>query len=219
MVFGRVRMPATDDVWLENPPAGVSVCAGFDGSENDDWTAIKLETREGLIFTPRFGPDRRPTIWNPKEFGGRIPRGEVDAAWDELARRYTILRAYCDPGFRDEISWESEIERWGQTYGEKVFLPWQMSGNSRLNATYAALRRFEADLAGGLIKHDGCPVTASHVGNARRIAKTMERYALGKPSQNQKIDVAVTSVLAHEAASDMRAEGWPEPTPEYAFVF
>lgn len=206
-----------DDAWLPNPPDGTSVCGGFDGSENDDWTAIKLETREGLIFTPRFGPDRRPTIWNPAEHGGRIPRGEVDAAWDELARRYNLLRVYCDPGFRDEVSWESEIDAWGQAYGEKVFVPWQMSGNSRLNAVYAALRRFEADLKSGLIKQDGCPITATHMGHARKIAKTGDRYALGKPAQHQKIDVAVTSVLAHEAASDMRAEGWPEPTTEYVY--
>lgn len=96
-------MPVVDDVWLPNPSRGLSVCGGFDGSENDDWTAIKLETREGLIFTPRYGKDQRPTVWNPAEWGGKIPRGEVDAAWDELSRRYKLLRVYCDPGFRDEI--------------------------------------------------------------------------------------------------------------------
>lgn len=207
------------DVWLPNPPDSTAVAGGFDGSENDDWTCIKLETREGRIFTPRYGPDRRPTIWNPVEWGGKIPRGEVDAAWDEIARRYKLVRIYCDPGFRDEVSWESEIERWGQLYGEKVFIPWQMAGNSRLNAVYAALRRFEADVASGGIKHDGCPITTTHMGNARKIAKSADRYALGKPSQHQKIDVAVTSLLAHEAASDARAAGWPVEEDSYAYVF
>jgi hypothetical protein len=208
-------MPA--DVWLPSPPEGTSVCGGFDGSENNDWTAIKLETREGLIFTPRYGPRRRPTIWNPAEWGGRTPRGEVDAAWDEIARTYELVRVYCDPGFRDEMSWESDIGRWGQEHGEKVFLPWQMAGNSRLNAVYSALRRFEADLKTGLIKQDGCPITTTHMGNARRIAKSADRYALGKPAEAQKIDVAVTSVLAHEAASDVRTAGWPEQAVEYAY--
>lgn len=207
----------SDDVWLPNPASGTSVCGGFDGSENNDWTAIKLETREGLIFTPRYGPDRRPTIWNPAEWGGSTPRGEVDVAWDELARTYELVRIYCDPGFRDEMSWESDIGRWGQLYGEKVFLPWQMAGNSRLNAVYSALRRFEADLKTGLITQDGCPITTTHMGNARRIAKSADRYALGKPSETQKIDVAVTSVLAHEAASDVRTAGWPEQVAEYAY--
>ena len=50
------------ELWLENPSKGTEVCLGFDGSENDDWTCIKAETREGFIFTPRYGEDRRPTI-------------------------------------------------------------------------------------------------------------------------------------------------------------
>src|SRR5690606_42058461 len=74
-VRGRRRMP--DDVWLPDPPDGIYVAGGFDGSDNDDFTCIKLETREGYVFTPRYGPDRRPTIWNPAEWGGRIPRSEV----------------------------------------------------------------------------------------------------------------------------------------------
>lgn len=204
-------------VWLPNPPDGTPVCVGFDGSENEDWTAIRCETRDGLLFTPRYGPDKRPTIWRPSEWGGLIPRDEVNEAMAEVARRFRIARAYCDPGFRDESSWESEIETWDQLHGPKVFIPWQMAGNSRINAVFAALKRFESDLAQKKIRHDGCPVTTTHMGNARKIAKSMDRYGLGKPSQTQKIDVAVTSILAHEAASDMRADGW-KSDPEYTFI-
>lgn len=206
------------DVWLPDPPDGTFVAGGFDGSDNDDFTCIKLETREGYIFTPRYGPDRRPTIWNPAEWGGRIPRSEVHVAWEELARRYRLVRVYCDPGFRDESSWSSEIGTWDQAHGPKVFIPWQMSGGTRVNAVFAALRRFEADLASGLISHDGCPITMTHMGHARRIAKPADRYGLGKPGQAQKIDAAVTAVLAHEAASDVRAEGWPQDTKTYVLT-
>lgn len=204
-------------VWLPNPVDGTEVAGGFDGSENNDWTAIKLETREGLIFTPRYGPDKRPTIWNPKEWGGKIPRGEIHAAWEEINRRFVIVRAYCDPGFRDEVSYETEIETWDQKYGPKKFIPWQMAGSQRTTAVYAAARRFEADLESGFIKHDGCPITTTHMGNARKIAKTGDRYGLGKPSPDQKIDVSVTSILAHEAACDARKDGWVKKLPEYAF--
>lgn len=204
--------------WLPNPPAGTPVCGGFDGSENNDTTAIKLETAAGMIFTPRYGPDRRPTIWDPREWGGRIPRHEVHAAWDELADRYKLARVYCDPGFRDESSWESEIETWDQKHGPDVFVPWTMSGNSRVEAVYRALRRFEADLEQKLITQDGCPITTTHMGNARRLAKPGERYGLGKPSMEQKIDAAVTSVLAHEAACDMRTEGWGVEEPSIFFL-
>lgn len=200
-------MPA-HEIWLPNPEDGTQICCGFDGSENDDWTCIKAETVDGLIFTPRYGPDHRPTIWNPHDWGGRIPRSEVSAAWDELNRRYKIERAYCDPGFRDEVSWESEIEAWDSAYGPQKFLPWAMSGNNRINAVYMSLRRFEADLADKKITQDGCPITLTHMGNARKIAKPGDRYGLGKPQQDRKIDAAVTTLLAHEAASDARAAGW-----------
>ena len=206
-------------VWLPNPPAGVMVAGGFDGSENDDFTAIKLVTVDNLLFTPRYGPDARPTVWNPAEWGGRIPRSEVHAAWEELADRYKIVRAYCDPGFRDESSWETEIESWDQLYGPKVFVPWQMSGGNRIESVYRALKRFEADLDQGKLHHDGCPITTTHVGNARKIAKSIDRYGLGKPSQIQKIDAAVTSVLAWEAAMDAHSAGVFEvPVDEYAYV-
>lgn len=198
----------SDDVWVPNPPVGTSVAGGFDGSDVSDFTCIKLETREGLIFTPRYGPDKRPTIWNPAEWGGRIPRDEVEVAWHEICRRYRVVRAYCDPGFKDESSWASEIESWDQKYGPKVFVPWVMAGSSRVNAVFAAMRRFEADLDQGLISHDGCPVTTTHMGHARKIAQTNDRYGIGKPSKDQKIDAAVTSLLAHEAACDARAAGW-----------
>ena len=141
-------------VWLPNPPDGTSVCGGFDGSWNNDWSAIRLETREGYQFTPRYGPDRRPTIWNPAEWGGSTPRGEIEAAWDELARRYTLMRVYCDPGFRDERDYSSDIERWDDLYGPSVFIPWVMAGSQRQNAVFAALRRFEADIE-TFLRHDG----------------------------------------------------------------
>lgn len=204
--------------WLPNPPDGMPVCGGFDGSWNHDWSAIKLETRDGLLFTPRYGPDRRPAIWNPAEWGGSTPRGEIEAAWDEIARRYKLLRVYCDPGFRDERDYSSDIERWDGLYGPKVFIPWVMSGSQRHNAVFAALRRFEADVE-TFIRHDGCPITATHVGNARKVALPNDRYLLGKPETTQKIDAAVTSVLAHEAASDMRAEGWPDDEPATVLSF
>lgn len=204
------------NAWLDNPPKGTAVAGGFDGSMNDDWTAIKLETREGFLFTPRYGPDQRPTIWNPAEWGGRIPRQQVHVAWQEIAERYRLVRVYCDPGFHDESDWSTEIETWDEDHGPDIFVPWPTNQVGRM---YPALRRFEADLQNGLITQDGCPITATHIGNARKIPQTRDRYILGKPAQSQKIDAAMTSVLAHEAAADERAAGWPEQVDTTVFVF
>jgi hypothetical protein len=201
--------------WLPSPPVGTSICAGFDGSENDDWSAIKAETRDGHIFTPRWGPegDRRPTIWRPKDHpGGVIPRHEVAAAWSEIRATYDLRRAYCDPGFHDETSWETEIEEWDlDELGNPlaVFVSFPTTSTQRF---FPAIRRFESDLR--WITQDGCPQTLTHMRNARKIiAKTGRTYTLGKPAHHQKIDLAVTSVLAHEAASDERAAGWPDRQP------
>lgn len=196
-------------MWLPPPPKGTSVCGGFDGSENDDWTVIKLETREGYIFTPRYGPDRLPTIWNPKDWDGKIPRGQVHAAWAEIVDTYDLLRAYCDPGFHDETSYETEIEEWATEWPlsdgkPHRFLSFPTTSAQRM---YPAIRRFESDLK--WVTQDGCPITEAHMRNARKIiARTGRTYTLGKPAHHQKIDAAVTSVICHEAAADQRAEGW-----------
>lgn len=199
--------------WLPPPDKGTPVCGGFDGSLNSDFTAIKLETVDGFLFTPRYGPDDRATIWNPAEWGGTIPRQQVKVAWEEILERYDLERAYCDPGFYDETSWETEIEEWASEWGDERFVIWP---TNKIERMYPAIRRFEADLA--TLRHDGCTITATHMGNARKVAKSGDKYALGKPSQSQKIDAAVTSILAHEAAADARAEGWGDNGPSIFFL-
>jgi hypothetical protein len=224
--FGN-RLVVTGGTWLKEgvweagkadpprpvPPDGTAVCGGFDGSDSDDWTAIRLETFDGYRFTPTYGPDNRPTVWNPAEWGGSIPRAEVHAAWDELARRYKLKRVYCDP--RD---WQSEIGDWALEHGDEVFVEW---ATYRIVQMHEALQRLVVDVGTGRTTHDACPITEQHVGNARKLARNGDRYILGKPNQHQKIDAAMADVLAHEAAADARADGWDPASSsgEYAYVF
>ncbi|MCI1256569.1 MAG: terminase large subunit [Corynebacterium provencense] len=197
--------------WLPNPDAGESICVGFDGSDSDDWTALRAETLDGYSFTPRYGPDARPTIWNPAEWGGTVPRGEVRAAVDEIFERWTVSRMYCDPP-----DWRTEIGEWSLEYGDQHVLEWP---TYRIRQMHEALERFEIDLASGRISHDGCPLTNLAVANARRIAKPGQRHILGKPAQTQKIDPAMATVLAHEAAMDAHAAGWARQTTNTVVVF
>lgn len=189
------------------PPPKTEVCLGFDGSDSDDWTGIRLRTRDGWRFTPTYGPDSRPTFWNPAEWGGSIPRGEVNAAIAELCTRYKVIRAYCDP--RD---WQSEIGDWALRYGDKVFLEW---ATYRIKQMHEALLRSVTDLKTGRSTHDDCPITELHVANARKFAKAGERYILGKPvgKSHQKIDMAMADTLAHEAGEDALLAGWGTPAP------
>lgn len=198
-----------DELWEKTqvlrpqPPKGAEVAGGFDGSESRDWTAIRLQTWDGYRFTPTYGPDRRPTIWNPADWGGSIPRSEVNAAVNEIATRYKLRRFYCDP--RD---WQSEIGDWALKYGDEVVKEW---ATYRIIQMHDALVRNINDLKSGRSTHDGCTITAEHVGNARKEAKPGERYILGKPHDERKIDAAMADTLAHEAASDWRATPPEEP--------
>ena len=194
-------------------PRGTAVVAGFDGSDVDDWTAIRLETLDGYQFTPTYGPDRRPTIWNPADFGGQVPRLEVDAALDEVMARYDVVRMYADPPY-----WESEVDAWVDKYGEKRVVRWY---TRRIVQMHAAAERLVTDTAkaDSEFTHDGCEITAEHMRNARRAARPQGRYVLVKASDAQKIDSAVTSILAHEAAGDAVAAGLARPKKdEYVYT-
>jgi hypothetical protein len=60
-------------------------------------------------------------------------------------------------------------------------------------------------------RHDGCESTSIHVRNARKAARPAKRYVLRKATHLQKIDLAVISTLAHEAACDAIAAGQAKP--------
>ena len=182
-------------------PDGAAVVLGMDGSDSDDWTGIRAETADGYQFTPTFGPDRRPTVWDPAAYGGQVPRLEVAAAFDELMARYRVVRAYIDPP-----GWTSEIDAWAEKYGDKVVIRW---ATYRPVQMHAANERLLVDVgkANSPFTHDGCPLTAIHVRNTRKAPRPGQRYVLAKASQTQKIDLTVCSVLAHEAYGDALAAG------------
>ena len=205
--FGNRRVQGSGtfispELWRDSHgvPEGARIALGFDGSTSGDWSAIRAETADGVVFTPTYGPDDRPTWWNPQEWGGRIPRSEVHAAVDELFSRYQVKRMYCDP--RD---WRTEIDDWANTYGDEVVVEWPTFSISRM---HNSLNRFITDLEQGRIKHDDDKQAEIHALNARMLAKPGDKFILGKPSEHQKIDILMASVLAHEAAADSRAEGW-----------
>lgn len=203
----------TDELWSEHtslhPIDAGAVCLGFDGSFSGDWTALRAETLDGHRFTPTYGPDDRPTIWNPAEWGGKVPRSEVVAAVAEMFARFKVARMYVDPRH-----WETQADAWALEHGEDVVVIWPTNSITRM---FPALNRYVTDLDEGATTHDGCPITRTHALNARKLAKPGDKFILGKPSEHQKIDALMADVLAHEAAADARAAGWTDaPTgPTY----
>lgn len=201
-------------------PDGTKIVIGMDLSNNNDWTGLRCETSEFFQFTPTYmvGGEERPCVWDPSKFGGFIPRGEVRAAIDQLCSRFDVVRAYVDPAgaamgstsddaLFDDDSWRTELATWAQKFGEKKFIAWECS---RMKPMFESLEQFRAAVrAEDGLTHDGDKVTGLHVRNAVMVAKTNKRYVLGKPhgADNQKIDMAMSSVLAHEAAVDATAAG------------
>ncbi|PZF98248.1 hypothetical protein [Micromonospora deserti] len=197
----RVMPPGTPP--REVPP-GTAIVLALDGSDTDDWTVIRAETEQGYQFTPTFGEDKLPTVWDPAKHGGQVPRLEVRAAVDELFARFDVVRFYFDPP-----DWKTEGDDWSATYGEKRVIRWY---TQRLVQMHEAAVRLHTDVVkkDATFTHDGCPTTLVHVRNARKLPRPAQRYVLGKPSQTQKIDACVTSILVHEAAGDVTAAGlWP----------
>ena len=194
------------------------VCFGFDGSDNDDHTGIRLETLDGYQFTPVYGDAKRKTYWRPQDWNGRVPRAEVNAAVSQLASDFEIVRAYCDVMF-----WETEIDHWASEFGEKVFLKWH---TERPTPMWEELERFRNDVYNreSDFSHDADPDTEAHLRNAIVRSRVVDkltgirRYILGKPADHQKIDLAMSSVLAHAARMDAIADGATRaPTENFVY--
>lgn len=196
-----------DAVWesagrdLPPPPPGSHIFLGFDGSENNDYTALVGMTLEGAAFVPVYGPDDHETIWKPEEWGGQIPRDQVHVAVEELHSRYRVVRFYADPQ-----DWRSEIGEWYSEHGTAA--EW---ATNRIRAMYEVLRSFEVDVASGKVTHLNDPLLTLAVSNSRKVAKPADRYVLGKASEAQKIDPAMAMLLAYEARSDAISSGWKPP--------
>ena len=126
-------------------------------------------------------------------------------------QRYVVVRLYADPPY-----WITEVDDWAAEYGDKV-VRWYTHRQVQM---HAACERLVTDLTkkDSTFWHDGCPHAGRHVDNAVRTALPGGRYGLRKASAFQKIDVAVCSVLAHEAAGDATAAGQAATTTHYVYT-
>lgn len=206
------RIVAGKDYWIKqtawderHQPTTVRprtrICLGFDGSETNDWTGFRAETLDMHQFTPRYFGGKRPTIWNPREWGGRVPRLEVDAALADIMNEFEVVRAYFDP-----FGWTTELAGWSAKYGDAI----AEFATNRLNQMWERLESFKTSVIEpeSGFSHDGDETTSIHVRNAvERAVGAMGKYYIVKASEDQKIDLAMSSVLAHAATLDAIASG------------
>jgi phage terminase large subunit-like protein len=172
---------------------GESITLGFDGSRVGDATAlIACRLSDGLLQPLQVweAPADLPT-WE-------VPAGEVDARLEFAMENFRVVRGYFDPPL-----WRSEIDAWGQMYGEKVVQRFETSKAKMMGA----VERFRTDVATERIRHTGDVTLTAHVLNAQTREVRGGGYWLTKDTSGsmRKIDAAVAAVLAYEARAQVIA--------------
>lgn len=190
---------------------GSMVTLGFDGSENDDHTALMGCTSEGDLFT--IG------IWRPQadDLGWR---DEVDAAVDWAFNTFKVQRMYGDPPY-----WIDYMARWAKKHGRKRVIEFWTNADAKMGVATGALR---SEIRRGAITIDPTPLKTDpvvengrsllqwHFENAhtRKVRvkledKAEEAFIVRKERSGSplKIDSVPSAVLAraaydHEIASD-----------------
>lgn len=179
-------------------PDGDPVAAGFDGSRWRDATALVLTDIDGFQHAFR--------IWeHDGTEGWKVPEGEVDAAVDEVFRRWNVARLYGDPA----QGWDVALARWSGRYGHKRVMEFYTdSRNQRRTGTM--FRAYHSAIRGGDLSHDGDPVMYEHIGNAcRRLLPAVDEdgvplWTIEKERRDsaKKIDYAMAGGLSWQARLD-----------------
>lgn len=177
----------------------------FDGSKSRDATAaVYCCVSDGHIFVPTV--NGRPTIWEPDpshDDDDVVPVVEIDAAIKKIAADYNLVGF-----FGDVHEWESFVKiEWPNVFGDQLKvsardgtkdpqkIAWDM--RSTVFDFTKAVELAEDEILNGLLTHDGNPVLARHVANARRHPN---RWGVSiskeSPSSPHKIDAAVCMIGA-----------------------
>lgn len=217
---------------------GSMVALGFDGSENDDHTALMGCTEAGDLFPVG--------MWTPSEEDGTAWRLEVDSAVAFMHEHFRVIRMYADPAY-----WVSELGAWAAKHKstkEHHIREFWTGGRSEAKMAFATGTCRTALRHGARIKptplltppvrvnsrnelsttasQDGKPLIEWHFINARkrkiRVKRddghTEDAYLVRKDRKGSplKIDGVTSSILARRARDDALADGEFVPEPAYA---
>ncbi len=172
---------------------GTSVVLGFDGSFNNDSTAIVAATIDEHPHVDVVDCWERP----PDALDDyAVPILDVEEAIRKACRRYDVREIVCDPF------------RWARSYQilEAEGLPVVEFPQSPARMVPATQRFYEAVLNGGLT-HSGDPRLARHVANTVvKVDARGSRIAKDTKGSARKIDLAVTAVMAVDRAMALAGE-------------
>lgn len=200
-------------------PAGRKIALGFDGSRTNDATglvATDLETFYQWIVA----------VWerNYANTEWEVPAHEVNEVVAWAFERWDVCRMYVDPEH-----WDETVASWAGMYRrrEKKVIAEQRSAGRELEIA-RRLRAYRGALRMRTVTHqptdDDSPFQR-HVMNAvRRLMQATDEegqplYVLDKPSDAEKIDLAMCGMYSYWAATDAIASGVMAEEPEVKFSF
>lgn len=171
-------------------PDGASITLGFDGSYNNDSTALVgclIDEAPHLFVLGVWERPQHARDWV-------VPRHEVDMRVREVLELYDVVELACDPP-----GWHREIEEWAEDFGSPPVL--LMESNKRGVMGEMCSRAYTA-IVNKKLTHDGNERLAAHVTNAR-VKETADGAYITKEDRHspRKIDLAVAAVLAHGRAT------------------
>lgn len=184
-------------------PDGADVVLGFDGSFNNDSTAL-------VVVSCPQGEDDKPYVdvvaaWEkPSDAGNEwsVPIFDVEDEIRKACRRWQVREIVCDPF------------RWARTYQilEAEGLPIVEFPQSPARMVPATQRFYEAVL-NKTVEHSGDPRLARHLSNCvLRTDSRGSRLSKDAKGSPRKIDLAVSAVMALERACQ---EPEAEPIPQF----
>ena len=179
------RECSTEKGW---PAGGERVVLGFDGSYNNDSTALVGATMDGHVFV--VDAWERPDTRNEWV----VPRDLVDLAVDQAMDRWQVVELACDPP-----GWHRELDDWSDRYGSPPVVRFETNKRAMM-AT--ACSRFYTAVVNKLLTHDGDERLARHISHAavREIPGGGAYITKEDRNSPRKIDLAVAAVVAYDRA-------------------
>ena len=182
---------------------GERLSIGFDGSYSRDASVLTGCTMDGFVFLikawEKDAANRDPD-WT-------VPRSEVDAEVDRIMNTYEATL------FADPPGWQTELEEWTRRYGTRVVV---FSTATVERMAPAVDRFFTAVATGEGLRHDGNLLLARHISNVHtRLTRYGQVLTKAYKSSPDRIDAAISAVVAFQGVKFMNIEAKPKPKVEW----